>query len=101
MLLNTGTLVAADRCPRHRLGVGAMLVGIAFRMLGIGLGFAIILGLSALLGSLTPFLIQTPEKIFTSQGPPVSVRNLRDARRNRSGLTGRIDARPGQPEEEQ
>ena len=42
-------------------GVGATLVGIAFRMLGIGLGFAIVLGLSALLGSLVPFLIQSRE----------------------------------------
>jgi L-rhamnose-H+ transport protein len=40
-------------------GVGATLVGIAFRMLGISLGFAIILGLSALLGSLVPFLLQS------------------------------------------
>jgi hypothetical protein len=39
-------------------GIGATLVGIAFRMLGISLGFAIILGLSALLGSLVPFLLQ-------------------------------------------
>jgi L-rhamnose-H+ transport protein len=39
-------------------GIGATLVGIAFRMLGISLGFAIVLGLSALLGSLVPFLMQ-------------------------------------------
>jgi L-rhamnose-H+ transport protein len=39
-------------------GIGATLVGIAFRMLGISLGFAIVLGLSALLGSLVPFLLQ-------------------------------------------
>lgn len=39
-------------------GLGAALVGIAFQMLGIGLGFAIVLGLSALLGSLVPFLTQ-------------------------------------------
>jgi len=39
-------------------GVGATLVGIAFRMLGISMGFAIVLGLSALLGSLVPFLLQ-------------------------------------------
>lgn len=38
-------------------GIGAVLVGIAFRMLGIGLGFALILGLSSLLGSLVPFLL--------------------------------------------
>jgi len=49
-------------------GVGATLVGIAFRMLGIGLGFAIVLGLSALLGSLVPFLIQSRENISNLQG---------------------------------
>jgi L-rhamnose-H+ transport protein len=39
-------------------GIGAALVGIAFQMLGIGLAFAIVLGLSALLGSVIPFLMQ-------------------------------------------
>lgn len=48
-------------------GVGAALVGVAFRMLGIGLGFAIILGLSALLGSLTPFLIQPQQDVSDSR----------------------------------
>ncbi|MGB7189875.1 MAG: L-rhamnose/proton symporter RhaT [Acidobacteriaceae bacterium] len=48
-------------------GVGAALVGVAFRMLGIGLGFAIILGLSALLGSLTPFLIQPEQDVSDSR----------------------------------
>lgn len=40
-------------------GIGAALVGIAFRVLGIGLSFAIILGLSSLLGSLIPFIVQS------------------------------------------
>lgn len=48
-------------------GIGAALVGIAFRMLGIGLGFAIILGLSALLGSLVPFLMQRPLSVSASR----------------------------------
>jgi L-rhamnose-H+ transport protein len=39
-------------------GIGAAMVGLAFRMLGIGLAFAIILGLSALLGSLVPFVFE-------------------------------------------
>jgi hypothetical protein len=37
-------------------------------MLGIGLGFAIILGLSASVGSLVPLLVLTPQKVGTSQG---------------------------------
>ncbi|MGH9584639.1 MAG: L-rhamnose/proton symporter RhaT [Bryobacteraceae bacterium] len=49
-------------------GVGAALTGLGLTMLGIGLGFAIILGLSASVGSLVPLLVLTPEKIGTSQG---------------------------------
>jgi hypothetical protein len=37
-------------------------------MLGIGLGFAIILGLSTPVGSLVPLLVLTPQKVGTSQG---------------------------------
>jgi len=49
-------------------GIGATLSGIAFRMLGIGLSFAIILGLSSLLGSLVPFLFQSQQRIESTQG---------------------------------
>jgi L-rhamnose-H+ transport protein len=49
-------------------GMGATLTGLGVRMLGIGLGLAIILGLSASVGSLIPLLILTPEKIYTYQG---------------------------------
>jgi L-rhamnose-H+ transport protein len=49
-------------------GVGAALVGVAFRMLGIGLAFAIILGLSALLGSLIPFLFEPQHSVSASGG---------------------------------
>jgi L-rhamnose-H+ transport protein len=55
-----GSLVLIAACGIG-WGVGAALVGVAFRMLGIGLGFAMILGLSALLGSLVPFLMQPPQ----------------------------------------
>ncbi len=48
-------------------GIGAALVGIAFRMLGIGLAFAIILGLSSLLGSLVPFVFQTRQGMESDQ----------------------------------
>lgn len=49
-------------------GIGATLVGIAFRMLGIGLAFAIILGLSSLLGSLIPFVFQSQQSIASARG---------------------------------
>jgi L-rhamnose-H+ transport protein len=49
-------------------GAGATLTGLGLNMLGIGLGFAIILGLSASVGSLVPLLVLTPEKLGTRQG---------------------------------
>ena len=49
-------------------GVGATLSGLGLSMLGIGLGFAVILGLSASVGSLVPLLVLTPERAGTSQG---------------------------------
>jgi len=49
-------------------GAGATLTGLGLSMLGIGLGFAIILGLSASVGSLVPLLVLTPQKVGTSQG---------------------------------
>ena len=49
-------------------GVGATLTGLGLSMLGIGLGFAIILGLSASVGSLVPLLVLNPEKVASSQG---------------------------------
>jgi len=49
-------------------GIGATLTGLGLNMLGIGLGLAIILGLSASIGSLIPLIVLTPEKIHTYQG---------------------------------
>jgi L-rhamnose-proton symport protein (RhaT) len=49
-------------------GVAATLTGLAVRTLGIGPGLAIILGLSASVGSLIPLLVLTPGKIHTYQG---------------------------------
>jgi L-rhamnose-H+ transport protein len=49
-------------------GVGSLLTGLGLRMLGIGLGLAILLGICASIGSLIPLLVLTPEKIHTYQG---------------------------------
>lgn len=49
-------------------GTGATLTGLALNMLGIGLAMAIVLGLSASVGSLIPLLVLTPEKLATEQG---------------------------------
>jgi L-rhamnose-H+ transport protein len=62
-----GCLVLIASCGAG-WGVGVVLVGVAFRKLGIGLGFAIILGLSALGGSLVPYLAQSRESLSGSQG---------------------------------
>ena len=49
-------------------GIGSALAGIGLIMLGIGLGMAIILGLSASLGSLIPLLILHPQQLHTRAG---------------------------------
>ena len=49
-------------------GIGSALAGLGMNLLGIGLGMAIILGLSASLGSLIPVLILSPQHLRTSQG---------------------------------
>jgi L-rhamnose-H+ transport protein len=49
-------------------GIGATLTGVGLTLLGIGLGLAIILGLSASLGSLIPLLILNPQQLHTPRG---------------------------------
>jgi L-rhamnose-H+ transport protein len=49
-------------------GIGATLTGIGLSILGIGLGIAIILGLSASIGSLIPLVILNPQELHTRQG---------------------------------
>jgi L-rhamnose-H+ transport protein len=49
-------------------GIGATLTGIGLNILGIGLGMAMILGLSASIGSLIPLLILNPQELHTRQG---------------------------------
>jgi L-rhamnose-H+ transport protein len=49
-------------------GIAQVLFGLAVNAIGIALGFAIVLGLSAALGSLIPLIRLHPEKIFTAAG---------------------------------
>jgi L-rhamnose-H+ transport protein len=49
-------------------GVAQVLFGLAVNAIGIALGFAIVLGLSAALGSLIPLIRLHPEKMFTASG---------------------------------
>src|SRR5207302_9998696 len=52
-------------------GVGVVLFGIGINRLGMSLGFSIILGLGAALGSLIPMLVLTPGDIATRRGIPI------------------------------
>ena len=49
-------------------GIGATLTGIGLRLLGISLGLGIILGLSASVGSLVPFIVFHPEQLASRRG---------------------------------
>lgn len=47
-------------------GVGNALAGIGYTMLGVGLGMSIVLGLTAVLGSLVPLAVFFPERLISS-----------------------------------
>ncbi len=49
-------------------GLGALTFGLGVDMLGMGLGFTIILGLSASAGSVIPLAVLSPEKLLRLQG---------------------------------
>lgn len=49
-------------------GIGSVLFGLGVTMLGLGLGYGIILGIIATVGSLLPFVILHPGRIWTPQG---------------------------------
>src|SRR5246127_534998 len=49
-------------------GIGSALAGLGMNLVGIGLGMAIILGVSASLGSLVPLIILSPQRLDTPQG---------------------------------
>jgi L-rhamnose-H+ transport protein len=49
-------------------GLGAVLFGLGVDALGIALGFAVILGITATAGTVLPLLIQRPENFSAAQG---------------------------------
>jgi L-rhamnose-H+ transport protein len=49
-------------------GVGTVLLGLGTELLGIALGFAIILGLNAVLGAMIPAMVLTPQVFATFKG---------------------------------
>jgi L-rhamnose-H+ transport protein len=52
-------------------GIGSILFGLGIQMLGMALGFAIILGLTAALGSLIPLIVFSRPTLFTTHGASV------------------------------
>lgn len=49
-------------------GVGTVLFGLGITLLGLGLGYAIIMGLTVLVGSLVPLLTLAPAEAFSRRG---------------------------------
>ena len=49
-------------------GIGATLTGIGLKLLGVSLGLGIILGLSASVGSLVPFIVFHTEQLASRRG---------------------------------
>lgn len=49
-------------------GVGALTFGLGVDYLGLALGFAVILGLTAAIGTLVPLLVLSPESLAGTQG---------------------------------
>lgn len=52
-------------------GVGSVLFGLGTHMLGMALGFGIILGLTAAMGSLIPLVVLSPDMLPTARGMSV------------------------------
>lgn len=48
-------------------GIGCVLCGISYTMLGVGLGMSIVLGLAAIAGSILPLLILFPTRLQATQ----------------------------------
>lgn len=49
-------------------GTGSVLFGQAISRVGMGLGFAVILGITSTLGSLLPLVVQNPRELGTAKG---------------------------------
>ena len=49
-------------------GVGSVLYGLALKLVGLGLSYAIVMGLTAAIGSLAPLVLLHREKVATREG---------------------------------
>ena len=49
-------------------GIGTVLFGLGIAMLGLGLGYAIIMGLTVSVGTLAPLVLRAPQEVFSRRG---------------------------------
>ncbi len=63
-----GTTIAEVALFGFGWGVGSTLFGLGISRVGMALSFAIVLGITASLGSLLPLLVLEPGQLFTHQG---------------------------------
>ena len=50
------------------MGVGALMMGVGYRYVGMAIAFAIVLGISSTIGTLVPLLVFAPDQITKHQG---------------------------------
>lgn len=50
------------------MGCGALMMGLAYRYVGMAIVFAIVLGISSSIGTLVPLIVLAPEQILRHQG---------------------------------
>ena len=50
------------------MGIGALMMGVGYRYVGMAIAFAIVLGLSSSFGTLVPLLVLAPEDALTRRG---------------------------------
>lgn len=50
------------------MGCGALMMGLAYRYVGMAITFAIVLGISSSIGSLVPLLVFAPDQVLRRQG---------------------------------
>jgi L-rhamnose-H+ transport protein len=50
------------------MGAGALMMGLAYKYVGMAVTFAIVLGISSSVGTLVPMLVLTPDQVLKHQG---------------------------------
>src|ERR1700757_1898467 len=50
------------------MGAGALMMGLAYKYVGMAITFAIVLGISSSIGTLVPLIVLAPEQVLRHQG---------------------------------